>query len=249
MIDIHSHLLPGVDDGAGDLEESLAMARIYVEEGFAEVVVTPHWIDDRIDLHRYHQAFSLLEDELRKRDMPLELSMGHEFFVTLGLAEKIEEGWGKTLGDSPYVLVEFPMFEKAPYLDRVLYELLLKGYQPIIAHPERYGYVIENPNLLLEWIQKGIRVQMNIPSLIGRHGKKVRKTAEILLEHDMVHFLATDSHSSGVRSPRVMQELRNILSAEEIRKFLFHHPRALFGGPLPVWVEPRRYKKKKFFIF
>ena len=249
MIDIHSHILPGLDDGAKDLEEALAMVELYLNQGFSGVLATPHWIDYQADIEAYEEAFKLLKDEMETRELALDLYKGHEFFITLGLAQDLERAAGHSLASGSYVLVEFPMFEHGNYFDSVLHELQLKGYRPILAHPERYGYVQKDPNLVHQWISRGILMQMNIPSLTGRHGKEVKKVAQILMDHDMVHFLATDSHSPRSRSPRVVEGLRGLLSQEELDLLLRENPLRIVQDREIEIVEPRLYKKKKYFFF
>lgn len=253
MIDIHSHLLPGIDDGAKEVEVSLEMAKQYVEEGFKKVIATPHWIEhSKIgQVDKTSVALEKLRAIFAEKGIPLELSLGNEFFITPNLSKSLKEAVGSSLAGSRYVLVEFPMNEYPLYTDHALHELQLKGYIPVIAHPERYHYVMKDPNLVLEWIRRGMLIQVNLPSVAKLYGSGVQDTARILLEHGMVHFLATDSHSYGKRSPKIMEAVQKsgIVSQEEIDLYLNKNSEYILKD-MPFEIEePREYKKKKKWFF
>lgn len=249
MIDIHSHILPAIDDGSQDIKESLAMARLYLDNGFSGVVATSHWMEESVDLEIYDRAFNLLQEKLKENAINLDLYKGHELYISLQLAEKLKAMEGYSVNKGPYALVELPMSERGNYFDSVLHNLQLKGYRPILAHPERYAYVISDPNLIVKWIERGFLIQMNISSLIGNYGNDVRKAADILLQHDMVHFLATDSHSSRRRSPNIVKELQGLVDQDKINFLLKDNPRRVLQGEDINVTQPRLYKKKKFFFF
>jgi protein-tyrosine phosphatase len=250
MIDLHSHILPGVDDGSEDMEMSIDMARIYLENGYRTVIATPHYIDEGISFKR-DKVKDVLEDfrrELDKQGIGLEVLLAHEVYSSIDIVKDIKEGNISTLNNTRYVLVEFPMFDLPLYTENMIYELLLEGYVPIIAHPERNARIIDNPNILYNLILKGALVQMNLPSLEGRYGGKIKETAEILLKHHMVHFLGTDAHSNGTRSPRVdkaLSILKSIISEEEYNRLIYVNPRLLLEDKLIKTRLPIEYKSKK----
>ena len=140
--------------------------------------------------------------------------MGNECYITPNLLQYVEEKEGSTLNDTNYVLVELPMGEYLMYTEEVLFDLQLKGYRPILAHPERYGFFREDLNKLGELVKKGIYTQMNLPSLSGQYGKKVQKAAKTLVEHQLIHFAGRDSHSDRRRSPKVQEAI------EELKKMI-----------------------------
>lgn len=221
MIDIHNHILAGVDDGSEDLDMSLDMARIYLDNGIKKLIATPHYIEkDEESLDRNKEALEVLRAELRENELDLQVYLGNEVYISMDILKDIEEKRVATLNDSRYVLVEFPMMEIPIYAESVFYELLIKGYVPIIAHPERYLKVQEDPNILLDLLKKGALSQINLPSLEGFYGKTAKETAEILLKHRMVHFVGSDSHTNRRRSPEVKESLeilKSIVSSREYR--------------------------------
>ena len=213
MIDIHNHIIQGVDDGSEDLEMSLDMARIYLENGITKVIGTPHYIErDDFSLSRNKRALEKLREELKKNALNLEVYLGNEVYISMDLLKEIEEERVATLNGSRYILIEFPMGDIPIYAESLFYDLQIKGHIPIIAHPERYLKIQEDPNILFEFIRKGALAQLNLPSLEGFYGKQTKRTSKILLKHKMIHFLGTDSHSNGKKSPEVQKSIRILKS-------------------------------------
>lgn len=206
FVDIHAHILPGIDDGASDMETAIGMLDIAAfEDKESCIIATPHYIFGSLQNGAAKVEGKL--EELRKaasdKALKLDLRRGCEIFLSTEVPELLDSGEISTLAGSSYVLVELPMMSIPEYTADVLYQLKLKGYNPIIAHPERYRDVIADPNRLLEYLQRGIYFQINASSLKGLYGKKIRETALILLKHNMVHFVASDAHTCRSRSPKL----------------------------------------------
>lgn len=208
MIDLHCHLLPDVDDGPDSLEESLAMARMARADGIRTVVVTPHarhW-EQR---HRAEDsgggleaAVQQLQEQLREAGIDLALVPGMEVDLDETLPLRLLEGRASPLGRGPYVLLELPFLAFARYIDRAIFHAQVAGWQPILAHVERYVYFQERPELLEPLVRRGVLTQVNAGSLTGELGEVVRGTAMRLLRRGLVHCLATDAHgASGARVP------------------------------------------------
>ena len=249
MIDIHNHIIQGVDDGSKDLAMSLDMARIYLKNGINKVIATPHYIEkDSGSLERNTQALETLRSELEKEEIPLELYLGNEVYISMDVLKDIEEERVATLNGSRYVLIEFPMGEVPIYAENVIYDLLIKGYIPIIAHPERYIKIQEDPNVLLEFLKKGALAQLNLPSLEGLYGKTVQETAKVLLEHRMVQFVGTDAHTNGKRSPEVsgaLALLKEIVSPREYRHLTQENAMNILEDKIFTPLTPVEYVKRK----
>lgn len=209
MIDIHSHILPNVDDGASDMEESLAMARIYLENGIDKVIATPHYIEGFEDCSKDMNMVVLekFKGALYKEGLDLDVYIGNEIYITTDIFDLLESSEVATLNNSRYILIELPMFDMPMSLESIVYELLLKGYVPIIAHPERNRNIIEDPNILYRLINRGALAQLNLPSLEGKYGERIKATSEVLLRHNMIHFVGTDAHSKDRRTPNVKYSL------------------------------------------
>ncbi len=256
MIDIHSHILPGVDDGSQTMEESLSMAEIYLENGIDEIIATPHYIEET-DPNTFDENKKVLEElnnALDKKGLNLKVYLGNEIYVSPDILNNIIEKRVATLNETKYVLVEMPMFDIPMYMENVIYELCLKGYIPIIAHPERNTKIQQDPNILYKFIMGGCLAQLNLPSLEGRYGKASEEVGKLLLTNNMIHFVGTDAHSPRVRSPRVKKSLdilMDIVDLDIFENITKLNGKALLENKLISVEEPIKYKEKKkgFFSF
>jgi protein-tyrosine phosphatase len=158
-----------------------------------------------------------------------------------------------TYGDQgKFCLIEFPMHQIPMYAEQVLFDLQSKGITPIIAHPERYGAVGNNPNVALEWLRQGCLIQMNSGSVLGRFGAKIKETAEIMLTANMVQMVASDGHGSDRRRlnlPQAYLALRDIVGQATARNLVETNPGAILAGDFQLKVEPTEYRKKRRFFF
>lgn len=214
MIDIHTHILPALDDGARDFEESCMMAEMAVKSGVAALVATPHSNDEygflneeSVSMKRNFEKFKKI---LQQEKIPLYVYRGMEIWASTDIAEKIQSGRLLTINQSRYVLIEFAFTEELWWFEAVIKEIVGVGLIPIIAHPERYICVQENPNLVFEWYQVGAYAQMNKGSILGRFGSDVAYAAEYLLKHQMYSFIASDAHRQDIRTTD-MRELKRYL--------------------------------------
>ncbi|HAZ21377.1 MAG TPA: hypothetical protein DCY84_03285 [Firmicutes bacterium] len=201
MIDIHTHILPGLDDGARSWEEAVAMARGAVKDGIEAVVATPHIyeatsITPQEICEKTRQFQTLLDGQgIKLRVLP-----GAEVYLAIDLPDRLREGRLQTIADGcRYLLVEFPFGLLPLYTTEVLFELQAGGVIPIIAHPERNESVQKDPNRLYNMIQKGMLAQLTGGSLRGNFGARVERTAKLLLRHNLVQILASDGHRADRR--------------------------------------------------
>ena len=191
MIDIHSHLVPGVDDGSQSIEESLALLKQAEEDGITELITTPHFMKNgqfRIRASELVKRFNELKQAYQGS---VKLHLGNELYIHPELPELLEQGDILTLAESKTILVEFPFQSYKNEYDEILYELSLK-YRIIIAHPERYQYVQEDPNFCLQWLKEGYYLQANQSSLFKKETKKVLLP---MIEHGFISFIASDAHN------------------------------------------------------
>lgn len=235
MIDLHSHILPELDDGSQSLEESLAMARMAVQSGVTVMVATPHCMDDRAQ--QVYAAWRLLREALRDTEIPLKLYLGMEIFGTADTVRLLRAGRLFPLNGSQYPLIEFSFRSTGEEETQILYQVLRAGYRPLVAHPERYGYVRENPELINLWTKMGCLLQVNRGSLLGRFGPGAQRMAAELVERGFVTAVATDAHSLRVRTPW-MKDIQTLLSQEYspqlARKLLLQNPQHILRNePLP----------------
>ena len=235
MIDLHSHILPELDDGSQSLEESLAMARMAVQSGVTVMVATPHCMDDRAQ--QVYAAWRLLREALRDTEIPLKLYLGMEIFGTADTVRLLRARRLFPLNGSQYPLIEFSFRSTGEEETQILYQVLRAGYRPLVAHPERYGYVRENPELINLWTKMGCLLQVNRGSLLGRFGPGAQRMAAELVERGFVTAVATDAHSLRVRTPW-MKDIQTLLSQEYspqlARKLLLQNPQHILRNePLP----------------
>ena len=245
MIDIHHHLLYGLDDGANSLETSVEMARLAVAEGITHVVCTPH----ANSYHAFDPAVNAAKaDELRARlaeeKIPLTLGLGCDFHLSYDNAKL-------ALADPPrfsinglgYLLVEVPDYGLPPGLTELFYQLRLAGLTPILTHPERNATLQQETQRLVEWLRAGVLIQVTADALTGHKGKRAQQVSHELLEKRWIHFLATDAHNITTRPPR-MREAYDMVSkkygAAYAHSLCFSNPMAAYQGKeFEVEEEPR----------
>lgn len=205
MIDLHIHILPGVDDGSQSMEESLYMAQMAAASGVHTIVATPHCnIPDEYDNYEGEAWVKKLEEfrkEVKRLQIDLEILRGMEVFGTERVPELLRDGRLVCLNEGNYLLVEFA-FEENPLLVRqVLEGILQQDKIPVIAHPERYDFVARDPQLVYEWNCMGCGIQMNKGSILGRFGRQIRELSIELLRHQVVSCIASDAHGCSQRTP------------------------------------------------
>lgn len=248
MIDIHAHLLPGVDDGADTLSESLAMIRRAQQQGFQGIILTPHFYPDNdmasgIDKNKIR--LQELKQAVRAAGLEIFLFLGNEVFYSQDTLEQLEKGDYTTLNNSRYLLVETMRHSLDCYSFTVfLNQLRLRGYIPILAHPERYEFIQNDPNILVRLIQDGNLAQLNLLSLIGHYGSDAQATAEILLTHNMVHFLASDAHATKAyeRFGVALDEARKLVGEKRVAKLLEENPKRVLVNEKIETMEPCYYE-------
>lgn len=211
MIDLHSHILPELDDGSQSLQESLAMARMAVDSGITAVVATPHCIDDRS--REVYEAWELLREAIEENEIPLKLFPGMEIFGTFQTVRLLQEGRLLTLNGSRYPLIEFSFHSTGEEETQILRSICKAGFRPIVAHPERYAYVQRDPRLLNRWYRMGCLLQVNRGSLLGRFGRNAQQTAFELVDRGFAAAVASDAHSFRMRTPW-MEDVQELLEKE-----------------------------------
>ncbi len=207
MIDLHCHILPGIDDGADIMEESCMMARMALDCGVTCIAATPHCnVPGQLDNYageRLSESFESLRRELVAEGLPLRLCEGMEVFATPQLPELLDEGKLLTLGGSRYLLIEFGFDETERFVERMLGAVEERGLVPVIAHPERYYFVQDAPETLESWAAGGRILQLNKGSFFGMFGRYAAKTAHWCLERGCIHLIGSDAHSPYRRTTRL----------------------------------------------
>ncbi len=248
MIDLHTHILPGLDDGSPDFESSLKMADLAAKGGTRYLVATPHSNQigrfENFYSPELRQLFLDLKAAIRTAHIPLELLFGMEIFAGDDLEEKIHSGKLVSINQSRYYLVEFYFDENPERIRRYLNSIFHAGGVPLIAHPERYYCVQENPALLYEWLQMGCLSQINKGSLFGKFGEAAEEAAKELLRYGLVTCMASDAHRPYWRTPYMADSrdwLAGHLSESAARLLTWDNPqRILNNRPVPQHGYPPR---------
>jgi protein-tyrosine phosphatase len=256
MVDLHCHILPGLDDGAANMEESMAMAESAIADGITHVVATPH------SNSQYHFDFAHireLRDELQyKFGDKLQIATGCDFHLNPeNLSSLRQEPWPYCINQRDFLLLEFSEFSIPPSMDQTLHAIQLAGVRPIITHPERNGILRSRPERLRKWVRQGCFAQVTGGALTGGFGASAQQDALHWIGEGLIHFVASDAHNTR-RRPLRLQSAYDVVvdrfGQEKARALFQDNPLAAFEGrELPHVPEladelppPRR---KRFFFF
>jgi protein-tyrosine phosphatase len=235
FVDIHCHLLPGIDDGAADLETSLAMARMAVEDGTSTIIVTPHQLgnfsqnlgDD------IRQRTAALQQSLDEQQIPLQLQPGGDVRIEDGMIEQLGSGEVMSLGDHrQHVLLEMPHELYFP-MEGLLSALERQGMTGILSHPERNRGILREPGLLPMLVGEGCLMQVTAGSLMGTFGPNCQQLAEWMVTEGLVHFIATDAHGIQKRRPlmqRAFDRVRELAGKSAAKKVCIRNPGLVAQG-------------------
>lgn len=249
VIDIHSHILPGIDDGAKTEKEALAMAIDAVAQGITTVIATPHHKNGKYENNpeNIRLYVSVLNELFKKENIPLQLLPGQETRLNGDMLEDLKNNDLLTLNDSKYLFVEFPFSDLTRYSNQILFELQISGYIPIIVHPERNEVFIEHPSKLYEFVKQGVLTQVTAASVVGNFGRKVQKFSHQLIEANLTHFIASDAHNTMSRAfllDDALQEVKKKYGSDYFHMFL-ENSQLLVDNMNVNLVEPSIIKRKK----
>ncbi|WP_165998487.1 CpsB/CapC family capsule biosynthesis tyrosine phosphatase [Bacillus sp. Cs-700] len=250
MIDIHSHILPGIDDGAKNLEDSLAMARQAFNQGITKVVATPHNKNGTFDNGRESilEEVKLLNKELQLEGIDLEILPGQENRIYGELVEELEGSDLLTVNENGvYMLIEFPSSHLPRYANKLMFDLQVKGIVPIIVHPERNREIMENPERLYNLVKEGALSQLTGTSVTGKMGKKIQKFSLDLIQHNLSHFIASDAHNTISRPFDLLDAFETIEKEFGIstRYMLQENAEDMIKGRMVAKEVPQQVRKKK----
>lgn len=248
MVDIHCHILPGLDDGSDSVETSLKMAEMAIADGVTHIAATPH----------ANSEYEFVPELVRSRRDEIQASLGNRLSIATGCDfhlsfENLATLWADskrfTLNQGNYLLVEFGEFAIPASLDQSLHQLQLLGLHPIVTHPERNPLIRSQWDRLWGWLRQGCYVQITAQSITGGFGRRAQQAAELLLDAHAVHFVASDAHNLTTRPLRLKPVYDSIAEHEGedlARALLEENPRAaLESQPLPYVPEPRDWKKSE----
>jgi protein-tyrosine phosphatase len=218
MVDMHSHVLPGIDDGAQTPKESIILIKKMMELGIKKIIATPHIMADyyKNTAETINASLTILKAELQKEEMDIVVEAAAEHYFDETFEDRVDEHKLMTMGDN-YVLFEFSFINKPPNAIPVIQKLKQLNYKPILAHPERYTYMdVEQFRNLREW---GASLQLNTISLTGYYGKDVKKLAESLIDNQLIDFISSDMHHL-----RHAEAFKDALRTPYLEKVMFDYP-------------------------
>lgn len=251
MIDIHNHIISGVDDGPKTEENTLRLIKQAVDQGIKGIVATPHhlhtkYTNDFLDIEK---RVAELNDSLETKGIDVTVYPGQEIRVSDQILEDIDNGKIRGVNHSKYLLLELPSNSVPYFTQRLIYEIQNRGYVPVIVHPERNKAIAQDINLLFELINIGALSQLTVSSLIGISGKNIQRISFRMIEHNLIHFIASDAHNADQR-PFNFEDLFKTTKLSnyetEIQTFLKNNEAMVFDMNV-VASRPIEYHKKKFF--
>lgn len=202
MIDIHSHILPDIDDGSKSKDMTFEMLYKAVNSGTKKIIATPHYCIGywQVPYYEVKEMVNNLRSDINEINLDINIYHGQEIYFNNNLVKWYEEGIIGTINDTRYMLIELPIDKFDNDVLDIFYELQIKGIKIVLAHPERYIPIINDPTNINEFIKEGILFQVNSGSLLGTFGKKVKKTAEILINNNIYNFIGSDAHNNNTRN-------------------------------------------------
>lgn len=245
MIDIHTHILPGIDDGARDIHDTLHMARMAADIGVTAIVATPHCnLPGGYDNYfgkEYKSVYRSVVQAIRREGIEIELYPGMEVFGTYDLPELIVEGKIMPLNQSRYILIEFAFDEDPDFASELLRRVTEVGAKPVIAHAERYEFVQDYPQILYQWRRSGYVIQANRGSFMGRFGSHAQKTVYRLMKHHLISVVASDAHGYQRRTPYLLDayaELCRDYPKKWVDMLFWHNPERICSNKPILKLEP-----------
>ncbi|WP_254904817.1 tyrosine-protein phosphatase [Clostridium tyrobutyricum] len=249
---MHVHLLPGIDDGSKSMDETGQMLRMIEQDGIHNVIATPHFYrghyeNYREDVEKLVHSVNEFADE---SGINVKLFSGQEVFLDEHTVDEYECGHIAPMDKTNYMLVELPMIKMPENAMDIVYELKIRGIKPIMAHPERYKYIIENPEKINLFVDEGCLLQLNAGSICGKFGSDVKKTAHTLVKNGMCNFIGSDAHSSTRRRPGLSEAFEIIKNIdEEMAEILEQNSEKLLENENINLCQERIKIKKGFFSF
>lgn len=233
MIDIHSHLIPDVDDGTKTPEESEAIIRGLKDLGFNTLIITPHFVSETAYTSpRQTNRLKLAKLQDRLKNTKIDLFLGNEIYIDREIEKYLKTYQISPLADTKYLLIELPMSGEFEDYESILTSLLLKGYRVILAHPERYHSFQKNYNRVRYLYENGVLFQSNFGSLVGQYGKKPEKLVKKMIKDDLIYTFSTDIHhkSSLSHIEKSLKKLKKYYSSAELDQILDKNPRQILDS-------------------
>lgn len=247
MIDMHSHILPNIDDGAKSIEETYNLLNEAQQVGFKAVITTPHYIEgyyeSEVSLRR--DIINQICEKLKNNNKKIRVYLGNEVYLSENIIQGLQEEKICSINNTDYILFEMPLTIEPMNLYDIIYEMLQHKLKPILAHPERYTFIQKNPQIVCDLIQKEVLMQANYASIIGKYGKRAQITLKKLLRNNMIHFLGTDTHRQNTIYPKIPQiliKLNKVIGQAKLEELTTTNPQLVLDNkPIDI-TKPEKIK-------
>ena len=235
MIDVHSHILPNIDDGSRSIDETFNLIKEAKEAGFEGIICTSHYMENYYETDRPEREvwINAIHENLKNKNIDMNLYLGNEIYMSDNIIKLLEDGKATTMNDTSYVLFELPLNAEPMNLYDMVYEMQQYKIVPILAHPERYSFVQTDPELIYDLIDKGVLMQANYGSIVGQYGKKAQMIVQKFLENNMIHMLGTDAHRQNTiypKIPEILVELKSLIGEEKLNELTTINPELVINN-------------------
>ena len=235
MIDVHSHILPNIDDGSRSIDETFNLIKEAKEAGFEGIICTSHYMENYYETDRPEREvwINAIHENLKNKNIEMNLYLGNEIYMSDNIIKLLEDGKATTMNDTSYVLFELPLNAEPMNLYDMVYEMQQYKIVPILAHPERYSFVQTDPELIYDLIDKGVLMQANYGSIVGQYGKKAQMIVQKFLENNMIHMLGTDAHRQNTiypKIPEILVELKSLIGEEKLKELTTINPELVINN-------------------
>lgn len=218
MVDVHSHIMYGIDDGSESIETSLEILKDAYNNGVTDIFLTPHYIENsrfNCNNKEKQKILNILKTKLKEEKISINLYIGNEVFIDENILEHIKNNEIATLNNSKYILVELPMGRMYNNTKEILFNLIIEGYTIVLAHPERYRYMQEDDKKLEELLSMGVLLQGNYRSLFGYYGKDAKKALKKFIKKKQISFLGSDIHKNDGYNLKKLEKIVLKLSKDK----------------------------------
>ena len=250
MIDIHSHILPNIDDGSRSIDETFNLIKEAKNVGFDAIVLTSHYMEGYYETNVPERKVwvNAIYENLQAKNIDINLYLGNEIYMSENIIKLLEEGKASTINDTSYVLFELPLNAEPLNLYDTIYEMQQYKLVPILAHPERYSFVQREPELVYDLVEKGVLMQANYGSIIGQYGNKAQMIVKKFFEGNMIHLLGSDVHKQNTiypKIPQILSELNELIGEEKLEELTTINPNLVLHNKR-IDIEPPHLMKLNF---
>ena len=247
MIDFHTHIIPNIDDGARNIDETISLIKEAKEAGFNEIILTSHYIENYYETNvpERNMWVQAITENLKNKGIEIKIYLANEIYLSDNMMQLLIDGKASTINDTCYVLFEMPLNVEPMNLYNVIYTLQENKIIPVLAHPERYTFVQKDPELIYDLIQQGVLMQANYASILGYYGKNAQFMVKKFFENNMIHFLGSDVHRPNTiykMIPEAIEKIEEIVGEQKLEELTTTNPMLVLNNKKIEIEEPTEIK-------